>query len=399
MNIRRPTAGYLVAVIGLLAAIASQAATQMSEDIRGSISRVVILPTEGQAGQVVTGSYEEKTKGALGGMADGSQIGSIPVEVGGVPVGIPIPILREIGMIAGAISGGTKREIQEFRDALTDDLRDAVDQPLTNDSLANDVFWGIRNVSTVQPKLLALSAQIPEDTDAILYIAVTDLSINVQDDIAIISTTAIARLARYSDGVTLYRREVTYEDRDTLKNWTKDDTALWRSYRNFARHYIGREISAEVYERIQLSYELVPEETKTAKPIKKNVWQAKASSLTPTLAWNYELLAAEAEEPFVQEARAADVTWDVEIYDAERPVYRARNVRGRTHTVDRPLEKCKLYRWTVRPTYDFNGVRKNGTWMRNLPDGATDNGNVGRAASVAHAYVQDMATLDVGCRL
>ncbi len=380
-------------------AIANPVATHMPEDVRGSISKVVILPTEGKAGEVVTGSYAEKTPGVMGGMADGSRIGTIPVEVGGIPVGIPIPILREIGMIAGALAGGARSEIQEFRDALTDDLKDAVDQPLTNDSLANDVFWGIRNVSSVQPKVLALTTPIPADTDAILYIAVTDLSINVQDDIAIITTTATARLARYSDGATLYRKEVTYEDRDTLRNWTKNDTVLWRTYRSFARHYIGREISAEVYERIELNYELAPLGTDSVKPIKKNEWQAKAKSLNPTLAWGYELLGGDAYGEWLEEVRAADVTWDIEIYDADRPVYKAQKIHGLSHTVDRPLDKCKTYRWSVRPTYSVNGVRKNGVWMRNPPDGALGNGNVGRAASVAHAYVQDFATFQVGCRL
>ena len=381
------------------AVIASPVATHMPEGVRGSISKVVILPTEGESGEVVTGSYAEKTPGVMGGMAAGSQIGTIPVEVGGIPVGIPIPILREIGMIAGALSGGTKREIQEFRDALTEDLKDAIDQPLTNDSLANDVFWGIRNVSSVQPKILALTTPIPTDTEAILYIAVTDLSINVQDDIAIIATTATARLARYSDGATLYRKEVTYADRDTLSNWTRNDAALWRTYRNFARHYIGREISAEVYERIELHYELAPLASDNVKPIKKNDWQAKATSLNPMLAWGYELLGGDAYGEWLEEVKAADVTWDIEIYDANRPVYKAQKVRGLSHTVDRPLEKCKVYRWSVRPTYAVNGVRKNGVWMRNSPEGAVGNGNVGRAASVAHAYVQDFAMLEVGCRL
>jgi len=376
-------------------------ATHMPEDVRGTISKVVILPTAGTAGQIVTGSYEKSTEGFQGGMAKGAEIGTIPVEVAGIPVGIPIPILREIGMIAGALSGGAKREIQEFRDALTDDLKNAIDQPLTNDSLANDVFWGIRNVTTVQPKILALSTPIPEDTEAILYIAVTDLSINVQEDIAIIATTATARLARYSDGVTLYRKEVTYADRDTLSNWTKNDTALWRSYRTFARYYLGRELSAEVYERIELNYELAPLLSHDVKRIKKKKsdWYAEAKSLSPTLAWGYELLGGDGDEQWLEEVRAADVTWDIEIYDANRPVYRAQNIRGLSHTVDRPLEKCKDYRWTVRPTYTVNGVRKNGKWMRNLPDGATDNGNVGRAASVAHAYIQDFAFLELGCRL
>jgi len=381
------------------ASLAKPVATHMPEDIRGSITKVVILPTEGKSGQAVTGSYEQSTPGFQGGAAKGSEIGVIPVEVGGIGVGIPIPILRELGMIVGALSGGAKQEMQEFRDALTDDLRDAVDQPLTNDSLANDVFWGIRNVSTVQPKLLALTTPIPEDTDAILYIAVTDLAINVQEDIAIITTTASARLARYSDGTTLYRKEVNYTDQDTLKNWTRKDAALWRTYRDFARHYIGREISAEVYERIALSYELFPLESENVQRDKKNVKLFKAKSLNPTLVWGYELLGGAGQAEWLEEVRAADVTWDVEIYDANRLVYRAQNVRGLSHTVDRPLEKCMDYRWSVRPTYTIDGVRKNGAWMRNPPEGATGNGNVGRAASVAQAYVQDFAMLEVGCRL
>lgn len=384
------------------AVLANPVATHMPEDVRGSIAKVVILPTEGKSGQVVTGSYEQATPGFQGGMAKGAEIGTIPVELGGIPIGIPIPILREIGMIAGALGGGAKREVQEFRDALTDDLKNAVDQPLTNDSLANDVFWGVRNVSSVEPKLLALTTPIPEDTDAILYIAVTDLSINVQADIAIIATTATARLARYSDGATLYRKEVNYEDRDTLKNWTRDDAALWRTYRGFARHYIGREISAEVYERIALNYELAPVESANVKKHKKqkdNDWYGQAKSLNPTLAWGYELLDGAADAAWLEEVRAADVTWDVEIYDAARPVYRAQNVHGLSHTVDRPLEKCTTYHWSVRPTYTVKGVRKNGAWMRNPPEGATGNGNVGRAASVAHAYIQDFAVIDVGCRL
>ena len=90
------------------AASAREQATHMSEELRASVSKIVILASPGASSESVTGSYKKETPGLLGGMADGSQIGTIPVEVGHVPVGIPIPILREIGMIFGAISGGTK---------------------------------------------------------------------------------------------------------------------------------------------------------------------------------------------------------------------------------------------------------------------------------------------------
>ncbi len=376
-----------------------QSATHMPEDVRASVSKIVILASEGASGEAVTGSYDKKTPGLLGGMAEGSKIGTIPVEVGGIPIGIPIPILREIGMIAGAISGSAKREIQDFRDALTEDLKDAVDQPLSNDSLANDVFWGIRNVSTVQPKILALTTPVPEDTEAVLFVALTDLSINVQGDEAIITTTATARLQRQGDGVNLYRKEVSYEDRDRLSNWIENDAALWREYRNFARYYLGREISAELYERIDLSHELVPAESTSMKPAKKKAWQAESKTLRPTLAWDLELLGGGEYGEWANNIDPSSITWDLEIYDSQRPVYTAKQFSGSSHTVDLPLEACGVYRWTVRPTYHVDGVRKNGEWLRLQPEGAKDNGNIGRAASVTHAYMQDFPSFRVGCRL
>ncbi len=376
-----------------------QSATHMPEEVRASVSKIVILASEGDGGETVTGSYEKNTPGLLGGMAEGSKIGTIPVEVGGVPIGIPIPILREIGMIAGAISGSAKREIQEFRDALTEDLKDAVDQPLTNDSLANDVYWGIRNVSTVQPKILALTTPVPEDTEAILFVALTDSSIDVQEDEAIIKITATARLQRWSDGVNLYRKEVSYEDRDTLRNWIEDDAILWREYRNFARYYLGRELAAELYERIELDHELEPGLSKSMKRAKNKDWLAESKVLNPTLEWSLELQGGDEYGEWVGNLDQSTITWDLEVYDSKRQVYTARQFRGSSHTIDMPLEACKVYRWTVRPTYHVDGVRKNGEWMRLSPEGSNDNGNVGRAASVAHAYVQDFPSFRVGCRL
>jgi len=376
-----------------------QSATHMSEEVRASVSKIVILASEGQSGEAVTGDYEKSTPGLLGGMADGSGIGTIPVEVGGVPIGIPIPVLREIGMIVGAISGSAQREIQDFRDALTEDLKDAVDQPLSNDSLANDVYWGLRNVSSVQPKILALTTPVPEDTEALLFVALSELTINVQEDEAIIATTATARLQRRSDGVNLYRREVTYEDRDTLKNWMKDDAVLWREYRSFARHYLGREISAELYERVELSHELTPAKSKSLKPVKNRDWQVESKSLRPTLVWNLELSGGSEYGEWVNNIDPSSIAWDLEIYDAQRPVYTAKQFNGASHTPDMPLEACKVYRWTVRPTYHVDGVRKNGEWMRLLPEGADDNGNVGRVVSEAHAYIQDFPSFKTSCRL
>jgi len=374
-------------------------ATHMSEELRGSVSKIVILATEGGNNEAVTGTYRNKTPGFFGGMAEGAKIGTIPVEVGGVPIGIPIPILRELGMIAGAISGKTKRELQEFRDRLVHDLKSSVDQPLSNDALANDVFWGLKNVSTLEPKILALTTPIPEDTEAVLFVALTDLSINVQKNIAIITTTASMRLDNAVDGTILYRKEVKYQDQDTLSNWADDDTQLWREYRSFARHYIGREISAELYERVALNHDLKPVQTDSMKPARKKDWQNESKTLNPTLAWSLDLLGGDSYGEWAANIDTSTITWDLEVYSAFRPVYTAKQFRGQEHMVGTPLDACEVYRWSVRPTYQVDGVRKNGEWMRLPPPGGSGNGNVGRAASKAHAYIQDFPSFKVNCRL
>ncbi len=374
-------------------AVAPQVPTHMSQELRTTVSKIVILPISGDVSESITGTYGKETPGLAGGIAKGSGIGSVPVEVGHVPVNIPIPLLRELGMLVGGITGSAQRQVQELRDRLTEDLSDAVEQPLTNAALATDVFWGLKNVDSVEPKLFAVTTPIPEGTEAILYISIDELTLNVQKKEAIITTSATARLERLSDRATLYRREVKYEDRDTLGDWLENDSALWHQYRVFARHYIGREISAELYERIALPAILTPAATDDIKSVKNNEWQGRTESLTPTLAWQFELPDAASSA-----AAGADILWDIEIYDASRPVYSAKQVAGQQHTVTVPLEACKTYRWTVRPSYHRAGERKNGWWMRANAAQSGANGNVGRAVSEAHAYIQDFASLEIKCR-
>jgi hypothetical protein len=370
-----------------------KAATHMSEELRSTISRIVILPIAGEGGESMTGTYGKATPGLGGGMAKGSEIGNIPVEVGQVPVSVPIPILREIGMIFGGITGASKTYIQDLRDRMSRDLSREVEQPLTNTALATDVFWGLREVPTVTPKLFAVTTPIPTDTDAILYVNLNQITLNIQEDVAIVSTSATARLQKHSDGTTLYRKEVVYEDRDELKTWAKDDFALWRQYREFARHYIAREIAAELYQRVAYEHELAPGKSATLKPDKKIPWHAETRSLTPELVWTFELLGEDKDA-----AQGARVLWDVEIYDAHHPVYRAQQFEGMKHTVDMPLEACKTYWWSVRPTYEQEGKKRYGEWMRLATPTAKGNGNVGRDISAAHAYLQDFASLEVDCR-
>jgi len=371
----------------------------MPEEVRSSVRKIVVLPIASPAGQAVTGDYKNETLGFGAGAAKGSEIGKgVRTEVGGIPIGFPFPILTLPGALIGGISGFTKREIQEFRDGLTRDLAEASSQPLTNDAIASDVFWGLKKMPALEPRLMAPTTAIPEDTDAILYVTLRDITINVQGKEAIITTSATATLRRVSDGADIYKTDVGYQDRDTLSNWNRNDHAIWHDYVNFAKHYIGREISAELFDRIELHHEIRPAKTPTIKKLKKNDWAGISKTSTPTLAWDLQLLGGDTYGSWTAEIADTAISYDVEIYDMDRLVYVANRVPAASHTVVEELEPCKTYKWSVRPSYQVGGDIKYGEWMRANAGKDTSNGGTGIAASVAPAYIYDFASLEIKCR-
>jgi hypothetical protein len=373
----------------------------MSEELRASVKKLVVIAGPSPARQEITGSYGKATAGLVGGMDAGSRAATIEKDIGGVPVFFPIPVLTFPATIIGGISGTTMREIQELRDAMTEDLAQAADQPLTNDGLASDVYFGLLNVPGLDTRIFAPTTPMPNDTDAILYVSVNEVTIDVQGKEAILTASAVATLRRLSDGKDLYETVIQYQDRDTLGNWTEDENALWRDYANFARHYLGREISADVFDRVELNHELRPRESDTVARVKKNDWQGTSRSTTPTLAWELTLLGGNSYGSWPDEIDESNIYYDIEIYDMHELVYVENQLAGPSHTLFFELEPCKTYRWSVRPSYHVGNEIKFGEWMRAEVESASDTettkGIFGRAASEAPAYIQDFPSLEIKC--
>jgi len=375
--------------------------THMPESIRSTVKQVVVIAGQAPTSQAVTGSYEKDTPGLVGGMNEGSRIGTISKEIGGVPVNIPIPVLGTLGAIFGGLSGAAKQEIQEFRDALTEELVRAESPPLRSDGLALDAFWDIRKLPNVESQLFAPTVEIPADTDAVLYVNLDGLEIDVQGKEAIITTSATATLRRLSDGRNVYETAIRYQDRDTLSNWTQNENALWRDYTNFARYYLGREIAADVFGRVELNHKLRPKETDTTERARKNERQYISESQTPTLAWELILDDGNSYGAWTDNIDESVIFYDVEIFDNRHLVYYENRVPDPSHTVAFELEACQSYKWSVRPSYHVGGDIKFGEWMRFNSDTETDTdfgkGIIGRKALEAPAYIQDFALLEIEC--
>lgn len=375
------------------------AKAHMSEATRASIQNVVVIAGESPTTHELSGTYEKETAGLVGGADAGSQVGTISKDVGSVPVSIPIPGVALPGAIIGGVFGASQRELQEFRDAMTKDLANAASQPLRSEALATDVYHGLRVLPSLDTRIFTSSKPLPENTQAVLYVSVDGVNIDVQGKDAILTTTARATLMRVADGTSVDARVVQYQDRDTLDNWTGDDNALWHSYANFARHYLGRELSAQLFGRVELDHELIPVETDSVDKVRKRDWQFVSKSTTPTLAWDLELLGTDTYGAWVDEIDESNTYFDLEIYNNRTLVYDQQKIMGSDHTLTFEIEDCMTYRWSVRPSYHVDGDIKNGEWMRPVAESDKDieKGNTGRKASEAHAYIQDFASLEIKC--
>ena len=379
----------------LLLACGSAAAAQapesapgrLAEDLRDSVNRIVVIP--GAPGeQEIKGSYEKVTPGLYGGMAAGSRAANPATQVGPMTVGFPIPVLALPGMLAGGIVGVTQREMQEFRDALTEELANASRQPIDNEKLARYVYQELRTLQRPAAGLLAPTTAVPADTEAILHVDVANLAIDVEGDEAVLTTTGRVSIERRSDGSTLYERSVNYQDRAPLARWTADGNQLIEDYANFAMHYLGRQLAAETFAGTGGALGAQPAKSGSFAPERRNAWAGTSRAITPELAWTFS----------VPEGAVAPDAWDVEVYDARRLVYAAQGVNGSSHTLAKPLAPCVTYRWSVRPGYRNGNALRVGDWMRAPGAGVTADGLAGRDAAAAPAYTQDFAALEIHCK-
>jgi hypothetical protein len=367
---------------------------------QASVTRVVIVEGAKPTEQDVAGSYNKNTLGVGGGMAKGVGAGYPSVDVGPISVGTSAPILMLPGAIVGGLYGKAQEALQDFRDALADDLANAADTPLTNSRLALHVYQNLRNLPGIETRLLAATATIPDDTDTVIYVSLRDVAIDVEGSDAKLKTTAEVDLQYRHGGAAPEQRWFYYQDQDTLSNWTDNDNALWRDYANFANHYLGREIASNVFSGVKLKYQLQPKNTASMASRRNDEWHGTSKSVSPSVAWELTLGDQDAQHAWANGLGETDIDFDLEIYDGHRLVYARERIPDPVHQLQQDLEPCQTYRWSVRPVYRVGNQAKFGEWMRMHvdADNSGDTHIIGRRASTAPAYTQDFAVLAIDCK-
>jgi len=334
----------------------------MPETIRMSVGSLKVVAGTDAPTIYVGGDYHKTTPTAGEGAAEGAgagvsftgqMIADDPRALILAPFVLPVAVVT--GTVAGAAAAKIQQEIQEFRDRLTDDMAGNSDRTLPSAALAETLRGFIDPVADVE-------LVDDEHAAASLTVSVTDVSVIVDGKDATLSTAALATLKDNASGKVLYTRTFDYSDRDTLRNWTADDNALWDAYVANAQRRIARDITEHLFETIVTRHVLRPVWTASQAGSRGgNAWDSRLKKNSPTLSWELFLLGGDDYDAWHLDKRNAG--FDLEIYDGARLVYSARGIEGTSHEVGDALPPCKTLYWSVRPIYSIGDRTRAGEWM------------------------------------
>lgn len=327
-------------------------AGHMSENIRRSIRTVEVVADNRKPELHVGGDYGQyvPTTGegvAAGAKVTGAMVAEDPRAIILVPFVLPVALIA--GGIGGAAAATIERELAEFREGLADDIVVAGNRPMPSDVLASVLVDRLGSTDEVRP--------VMEGGDALLTVSVTGISVDTENEDAIITAFAGGILTSTIDGSVLYSKSLKYSERNSLRNWTANENALWDVYAVHARQFLAAELIADMFETIRVRNVLRPLKTETF----TGGWSGRAKTSTPTFSWELFLLGG---DPYEGQIDAQTIAFDLRIFEGSRLAYEARRIKGTSYEVSEPLPRCKELRWSVRPVYQIDGETRAGHWMQ-----------------------------------
>lgn len=331
-------------------------ADHMPENIRRSVRSVEVVADKRKPELRVGGDYGQYVptagEGAAGGAAagvkvTGAMVAQDPRAIFLVPFILPVALIA--GGIGGAAAAKIEKELAKFREGLADDIVADGNQPMPSDVLASALVDRLGSTDNV--------LSVKEGGDALLTVSVTSISVDTENEDAIISASAGGILTSTIDGSVLYSKSLKYTERNSLRNWTANENALWDAYVIHARQFLAAEFIADMFETVRVRNVLRPLKTETF----TGGWSGRAKTSTPTFSWELFLLGG---DPYEGQIDEQNIAFDLRIFEGSRLAYEARRISGTSHEVSEPLPRCKELRWSVRPVYQIDGETRAGHWMQ-----------------------------------
>lgn len=331
-------------------------ADHMPENIRRSVRTVEVVADNRRPELRVGGDYGQYIpttgEGAAAGAADGAKVTGAMLAQDPRAI-ILVPFIFPVALIAGGIGGAAaaaiRKDLAEFREGLADDIVADRNQPMPSDVFASELVDRLGSTDDV--------LFVTEGGDASLMVSITVISFDTEKEDAVITAFAGGVLTSVSDGSVLYSKSLKYSERNTLRNWTANENALWDDYVVHARQFLAAEFIADIFETVHVRSVLRPLKTETF----TGGWSGRARTSTPTFSWELFLLGG---DPYEGQIDKRNIAFDLRIFEGGRLAYEVRRISGTSHEVSEPLPRCAELRWSVRPVYQIDGETRAGSWMQ-----------------------------------
>ena len=337
-------------------------ALHMPEALRAGVHAVTVVPLQRPSVVQASGPDYGKQGGEVGQGAKQGVGAAVETSLS-EPLGVVLlPLLLPVMAGAGAAAGAVTAQQRENKKEATDELLALHGRALPNEELARATAELVDATRRYQ----LVDAQA---ADVELAVGVDLIEAFIEQNTATITIHVDASIAVLPAHSALYERSFVYEKTLPLKDWTADGGEELAMYLDSARHRVAQQLVDSILTRVEIRHVLRPIATSDYSAENRS----RVGSLTPRLAWEFVPLGSDDHLPAPVSVNPDSVTYDLEIYDDERLIYRRRGLTSPSHQTEAELEPCRTLSWSVRPAFETGaGLARVGEWMQRSP-GLMDN--------------------------
>lgn len=321
-------------------------------NLRLQLSQAAIIPLDFDIQQELSGMVYDPATGAVRSMEGAAQMMASFDRIGM----LFLPILPLVGIV-GALTAEEAEDVSARVQAILAAMEDETPQLDLWQAVSDAVAREGRSHPAALSRSEAIEASRQADYSALrergfpyaIEVGLTALGNSVtqsSNPLIAIRLVAVVNLVDTSSGELLFSQLIALlgHRRLLLADWASDDSHLWEAEYRQSMASLGERIAFELFLRPEAF--VYPVQTRSRSfsfysPDRLSVVRHER----PTFKWR---LVGEDDE-------VKDVTWEIKVMQGEDIYYYRTGIAANSHAMEKSLERCVVYRWSVRGHFEAGG--------------------------------------------
>ena len=328
-------------------------------NLRSQLSQAAIIPLDFDIHQELSGMVYDPSTGAARSMKGAVQIMAQFDRIGMLFLPI-VPLIGIVGALTAEEAEDVSARVQAILAAMEDETPQLDLWQAVNDAVARE--GGSHPAALSRDEAIKASRQT--DYSALrergfpyaIEVGLTALGNSVtqsSDPLIALRLVGVVNLVDTSSGELLFSQLFARlgRRRMQLTDWASDDGQLWEAEYRQSMASLGERIAFELFLRPEAF--VYPVQTRSRSfsfysPAQLSVVRHER----PTFKWR---LAGEDDE-------VKDLTWEIKVMQGQVVFYHRSGIAESSHTMEKPLEHCVVYRWSVRGRFEAGGESHATPW-------------------------------------